>query len=138
MFINEAFAAASEMGMAEDPNAFTRMLLQFGVILFVFYLFLIRPQSKKLKAHQQMIAGVEKGNKAITTGGIIGKVIRVDEDEVVLEIATDVRIRVLKEKLHFVGDFEKSDKAKIASASTANSNDEKANKKSDKLKEILE
>ncbi len=81
MFISEAFAAANEV--SADPNGMTRMLLQFGVILFVFYIFLIRPQNKKLKAHQQMIAGVEKGDKAITQGGIIGKVCKVEENEVI-------------------------------------------------------
>ncbi len=136
MFISEAMAAASEVA-ASDPNAMTRMLLQFGVILFIFYLFLIRPQNKKMKAHQQMIAGVEKGDKAITSGGIIGKVVKVEEKEILLEIAEGVKIRVQKDKLNHVGDFEKTDKLM---AVTANSNDEapvKSNKKSDKLKEVL-
>lgn len=140
MFINEAFATAAGAAAAGvDTGSFPKMILQFGVILFVFYLFLIRPQTKKMKEHQRMIAGVEKGNKVITQGGIIGKVIRVEEGEVVVEIADGVRIRVVKDRLHFVGDFEKSDKVMTAKASAVNSNDGDAKPagKADKLKEIL-
>jgi preprotein translocase subunit YajC len=72
----------------------TDNLLIIGLIFFIFYFILIRPQQKRLKAHQNMMKTLQKGNKIMTTGGIIGSIIKFEgEDVVVLEIAPNVRIR---------------------------------------------
>lgn len=134
MFITEAFANTTDVVANVD---FMRQLGMFGIILVVFYFFLIRPQNKKFKQHQMMIDSTKKGDKAITQGGIIGKVIKVEDKEVILEIADSVRVRVLRDKLSFVGSFERADKLMVAKASTANENSEKSNHKSNKLKDIL-
>ena len=68
------------------------MLLMFVVIYFV----MIRPQQKRMKAHQSMLSELGKGDAVITRGGIVGKVTGVQDKFVVLEIQEKVRIRVLK------------------------------------------
>ena len=75
-------------------------LAQFIPLILIFaimYLLLIRPQQKKLKAHQAMVSALRRGDQIVTQGGIIGKVSKVkDEDEVEVEVATGVKIRVVK------------------------------------------
>ena len=72
---------------------FIPLILIFAIMWFL----LIRPQQKKLKEHQAMVAAVRKGDQIITQGGMIGKVTRVKEgEEVEVEIAEGVRVRVVK------------------------------------------
>ena len=65
-------------------------------IFVIFYLLMIRPQQQRVKQHQAEIAGVKKGDEVITGGGIRGKITKVTDDEVEVEIAQNVRIRVIK------------------------------------------
>ena len=71
-------------------------LAPYLLIFVIFYFLLIRPQQRRAKLHQQMIAAVKKNDTAVTAGGLIGKVIKVDETEVELEIAPSVRVKVVK------------------------------------------
>ena len=67
------------------------------LILVIMYFFLIRPQQKKVKEHQSMVEALRRGDEVVTQGGLIGKITKVkDETEVEVEIAKDVRIRVLR------------------------------------------
>ena len=85
--------AASSAGGFDSLMKFAPMVLIFGVMYFL----LIRPQQKKAKAHQETLAGLHKGDRVVTSGGIIGVVHKVDSDaEVTVEIADDVRVRVLR------------------------------------------
>lgn len=69
------------------------LILIFGIMYFL----LIRPQQKKLKDHQAMVAALRRGDQIITQGGIVGKVVKVrDENEVEVEIAEGVKVRVVK------------------------------------------
>ncbi len=68
------------------------MLLMFGV----FYFILIRPQAKKQKEHQAMLAALGKGDVIVTRGGVIGKISGVKDNELVVEVQEKVRIRVLR------------------------------------------
>jgi preprotein translocase subunit YajC len=73
--------------------------MSFAPLLLIFVIFwflLIRPQQRRMKQHQAMIGAVKKNDTAVTTGGLIGKVTKVDEAEVELEIAAGVRVRVVK------------------------------------------
>ncbi|MCZ4353780.1 preprotein translocase subunit YajC [Roseovarius aestuarii] len=80
----------------EGGNAFAQfipLILIFGIMYFL----LIRPQQKKLKAHRAMVEAVRRGDQVITQGGLIGKISKVkDDDEVEVEIATGVKVRVVK------------------------------------------
>lgn len=70
------------------------LILIFGIMYFL----LIRPQQKKLKEHQVMVAALRRGDQVITQGGIMGKVVKVKDDasEVDVEIATGVTVRVIR------------------------------------------
>jgi preprotein translocase subunit YajC len=70
-----------------------------AMIFVIFYFLMIRPQQKRVKQHRDMIGAVKKNDVAVTGGGVIGKVVKVDENEVELEIATGVRIKALKSML---------------------------------------
>ncbi len=69
----------------------------FGAILVIMYFLLLRPQQRKAKLHQEMIANVRRGDTVVTTGGLIGKVSKaIDAAELELEIAPNVKVRVAR------------------------------------------
>jgi preprotein translocase subunit YajC len=76
-------------------GAFVPIILMF----VIFYFLLIRPQQKKAKEHQEMIAGLKKGDKVITSGGIHGQITSLDDTTVTIEIAEKVRIKVTRSTL---------------------------------------
>lgn len=72
---------------------FIPLILIFGIMYFL----LIRPQQKKLKDHQAMVAALRRGDQVITQGGIVGKVVKVKDDgELEVEIADGVKVRVIQ------------------------------------------
>ncbi len=75
-------------------------LAQFLPLILIFaimYFLLIRPQQKKVKQHQAMVEAVRRGDQIITQGGLIGKVVKVkDDNEVEVELAENVKVRVVK------------------------------------------
>jgi preprotein translocase subunit YajC len=81
-----------------DPLVSTLVPL---VLLFgIFYFLLIRPQQQRVKIHQQMVDAVRRGDTVVTAGGLIGKVAKVKDDgELMVEIADNVQVRVLKNTL---------------------------------------
>lgn len=95
MPISSAYAQAA----GGAPAGFDLIsLMPLALIFVVFYFLLIRPQQRKMKAHRELIAAVKRGDKVLTSGGIIGTVVKVEEGEDVLlvEIAKDVRVRVAR------------------------------------------
>lgn len=92
MFISNAFAAAGTAGAESGSLAVT--LTQLGLILLIFYFFLIRPQTKKIKEHAAMVDALKIGDKVITNGGIYGTVVKINGAEVSLEVASGVNIVV--------------------------------------------
>jgi preprotein translocase subunit YajC len=94
MFITEAFAQTS--GAASSSSS---LILQFAPILLIFvimYFLILRPQRTKAKQHQEMVANVRRGDMVVTSGGLIGKVAKVDESEIQVELAEGVRVRVVR------------------------------------------
>ncbi len=72
---------------------FIPLILIFAIMWFL----LIRPQQKKLKEHRAMVEALRRGDQVVTQGGLIGKVSKVkDDDEIEVEIATGVKVRVVK------------------------------------------
>lgn len=90
MLISNAYAASS--APAQDWTSFLPMV----VIFVLFYFMLIRPQMKQAKAQREMIAALQKGDEVATSSGIIGKITKVGDDIVSLEIAAGVVINVQK------------------------------------------
>ena len=81
-----------------DP--FVSTLVPLVLLFGIFYFLLIRPQQQRLKAHQQLVASVKRGDTVVTAGGLIGRVSKVKDDgEIMVEIADNVQVRVLKSTL---------------------------------------
>jgi preprotein translocase subunit YajC len=69
-------------------------LLPFALIFVIMYFLILRPQQKRVKTHQEMVKNVRRGDTVVTNGGLIGRVAKVvDDHEIEIEIADDVRIR---------------------------------------------
>ena len=73
------------------------------LIFVIFYFFLIRPQQKKVKDHKAMVDAVTRGDTVVTGGGLIGKVVRViEDDKAEIEIADNVNIKIIKSSISAV------------------------------------
>lgn len=86
-------AAAQATGATAQPNALMQFL-PLVLIFVVFYFLLIRPQTKRAKEHRAMVAALGVGAEVVTNGGIIGKIVEVNEQFVTLEVAAGVNIKV--------------------------------------------
>ena len=96
MFVSQAYAQGAG-GTGSDLFA---MLVPLIMIMGVFWFLLIRPQQKRAKEHQALIQGIRRGDVVTTSGGVIGKVARVlDDNEVLLEVADNVRMRFQKQAI---------------------------------------
>lgn len=98
MFVTPAFAQAPGGG-AFGPDMLMS-ILPFILIFVIMYFLIIRPQRTQMKKRQEMLSQVRRGDTVVTGGGIVGKVQKVvDDNEVEVEIAEGVRIRVLRSTL---------------------------------------
>jgi preprotein translocase subunit YajC len=97
--VNMAYAqgAAAAPG-AENPmgSLFGNPLILMAVMVGIFYFLLIRPQQKKAKEHRALLDNLKEGDQIITSGGILGTVVKIDDQIVNLEIADKVRIKVAR------------------------------------------
>jgi preprotein translocase subunit YajC len=94
MLISSAYAQT-----AAGPDASGALLMQIAplvLIFIVFYFLLIRPQQQARKRHMEMIAALKKNDVVVTSGGLIGKVKSVADDEVRVELAPNVEVRVVR------------------------------------------
>ncbi|MBL8807752.1 MAG: preprotein translocase subunit YajC [Rhodospirillales bacterium] len=93
MFISPAYAQTPGGGAAD----ILPQLLLMGAVFVVFYFLLIRPQQKKVKEHKAMIDAVKRGDRVVTSGGLIGTIQRIVSDrEAILEIGEGVRVRIMR------------------------------------------
>jgi len=90
--ISDAYAAAPSGAPATDISSFI-LLIGFVVI---FYFFLIRPQNKRAKEQRELIANLKKGDEVITNGGILGRISKVADDFIVVEISDNVEVTLQK------------------------------------------
>lgn len=102
MLVSPAFAQAANGAPAGDMlTSFLPLIL----IFVVFYFLLIRPQQKRMKQHKEMLGQLRRGDRVVTSGGIIGTVNKlVSDTEVVLEIADNVKVRVVRATIQEVMD----------------------------------
>jgi len=92
MFVTPAYAQAAG-GAASAFTSFVPLILIFAIMYFL----LIRPQQKKAKEHQKMVAALRRGDQVVTAGGLIGKVSKVkDDSEVEIELSEGVKVRVVR------------------------------------------
>ena len=95
MFASPAFAQAAGTGAGAGAAGLIAFA-PYVAIFAIFYFLMIRPQQQRAKAHRAMIDAVKKGDDVVTGGGIIGKVSRVMDGEIEVEVATGIKLRVLK------------------------------------------
>ena len=93
MLTTPAFAQSAG-GIAEGGFG----LLPIIFVMVIFYFLLIRPQQKRAKQHKEMLAAIRRGDKIVTSGGLMGTVVKVidDNDTVEVEIAKDVKVSVVR------------------------------------------
>ncbi|HFC29699.1 MAG TPA: preprotein translocase subunit YajC [Oceanospirillales bacterium] len=89
-FISDAAAQAAQAPAGGGLMSLVPMILIFVAMYFI----LIRPQQKKMKMHQQMVAALAKGDEVTTNGGILGKIVALDEGFITVEIAQNVTIKL--------------------------------------------
>ena len=101
MFISPAFAQGSLFGGgAGGDGGMLMSLLPFVLIFVIMYFLILRPQQKRVKTHNEMVKNVRRGDTVVTNGGLIGKVTKViDDDQIEIEIADDVRIRQMRQMI---------------------------------------
>ena len=95
MFISPAYA----QGSSGDP--FTGLLIPMLLMVAIFYLLVIRPQQQRSKQHRELVQKVRRGDTVVTSGGFIAKVTRAADnaDEIEVELADNMKVRVLKSTL---------------------------------------
>lgn len=91
MFISPAYAQASGGGGDFLISLFP-IILMFGIVYFL----IIRPQNQRVKTHREMVQALRRGDTVVTSGGIMGKVTKVADNEATVEIADGVRVRIVK------------------------------------------
>src|SRR2546422_8450467 len=83
--------------MITSPETLFQTLVPFALIFAIMYFLILRPQQKRAKQHQEMVKNVRRGDVLVTSGGLVGKVTKVvDDDQVEIEIADGVRVRQVR------------------------------------------
>ncbi len=98
MFWSLAQAQTAAATAAAKPGIM-EMLFPIAMMLLICYFLFLRPQQKKLGDHQKFLAGIKRGDQVITNGGIFGEVTGLTEKFITLEVAENVRIKVLKSQV---------------------------------------
>ena len=93
MLISPAYAQVPSMGGGADLMT---QLLPFVLIFVIMYFLILRPQQKRVKAHAEMVKNVRRGDTVVTSGGLVGKVVKVNDDEIEVELAEGIRVRQIK------------------------------------------
>jgi preprotein translocase subunit YajC len=107
--IAHAMGSASQGGEAGNPLV---GLMPLILMFVIFYFLLIRPQQKKAKQHRDMLAGIKKGDKVLTSGGIYGRVLEVDADVLTVDIGHDMKIEVNRNFVSSLADRAPKDSGK--------------------------
>ena len=93
MFISPAFAQGAGAGGGDMLVS----LLPFVAIFVIMYFLILRPQQKRVKQHQEMVKNVRRGDTVVTSGGLIGKVTKViDDDQLEVEVADGIKVRQMR------------------------------------------
>ena len=96
--ISDAMAAAPA---AQQAPGLEGMLFPLGILLFFYFLF-IRPQSKRAKEKKQMIASMTKGSEVVTSGGILGKIVELDDNFAKIEVGENTFIQVQRHSIESI------------------------------------
>lgn len=102
MFATPAHAQAAAAGAAGGTSAFLIQIVPLLLLFVIFWFLIIRPQQQRAKAHKAMIDAIKKGDDVVTGGGLVGRVVKVTDTEVELELAPTVKVRAVKGTLSSV------------------------------------
>ena len=94
MFISQAFAQTAPAAAASSTESTLFSMLPLVLMFVVLYFIMIRPQMKRQKEHKAMIEAIAKGDEVVTAGGMLGKVNKLGESYVALEVAGNVEVQV--------------------------------------------
>ncbi len=94
--VNWAFAQQAAGGATEAGGSLTSFVLPMVFMVVIFYFLLIRPQQKKAKEHKALLDNLKVDDVVITSGGIIGRIVNIDDQIVNLEVADKVRIKMAR------------------------------------------
>jgi len=97
-FISQAYADGVAAGTAQTsqaPSPWINLVLLGGMVV-VFYFLLWRPQSKRQKEHQNLVGSLSKGDEVVTNGGLLGKITKVNDNFITIEIANNIEVNVQK------------------------------------------
>ena len=98
MFVTPAFAQGGLLGGGSDNMLVS--LLPFVLIFVIMYFLILRPQQKRQKQHADMVKNVRRGDTVVTSGGLVGKVTKViDDEKIEVEVASDVRVVQMRSML---------------------------------------
>lgn len=95
-FIPSAFAEGTTAAVNQSGQFNFMSFLPMIVIFALFWFLLIRPQQKKAKAHTQMVNELQKGDEVITNSGILGKIAKIEDNLILLEVSNNVTITIQK------------------------------------------
>ena len=87
---------ANSAAVASTPMEMIMQYAPFVVLLVLAYMLLVRPQMQRAKQHREAVSGIKRGDTVVLASGVIGKVVRVEEAEVGVEIAQNVTVKVVK------------------------------------------
>ena len=95
MFVTPAFAQASQLFGGDSMFV---QLLPFVLIFVIMYFLILRPQQKRVREHQDLVKNLRRGDTVVTSGGLVGKVTKVvDDEQIEVEIADGVRVRQVRQ-----------------------------------------
>jgi len=95
-------AAMAQTGAAAPQGNPMVTLVMFGGLFLFMYLFMIRPQRKRQKEHQDLVSAISKGDEVVLNSGLLGKIVKVDDSYVVLETGNNVELKFQKVAVHAV------------------------------------
>ena len=93
-----AAADAAANGAASSPNPMSSFMF-FGVLMLVFYFMIFRPQHKRQKAHTSLVSELKRGDHIITNGGIYGRIHEAQDSTLIVEVAKNVHLKMLKNQI---------------------------------------
>lgn len=83
---------------AGSGNVLTGLVLPFGAMALIMYFLLIRPQQQQRKKHQEMLSNLKKNDKVVTSGGLVGKIVKISDTEVTLNLGS-TEVTVLRQMI---------------------------------------
>lgn len=125
MYLQQLFLMAppANGGGGFDPS----MFIMLGLVMVVFYFFMIRPQTKKAKEQKNFLDNLKKGDKVVTIGGIHGRILKISDDSFLIEVDSNTKLKVEKSAVSY--EFTKAvngDSGKDKKEEAANTVEEKA------------